>query len=42
MDEAIQEILYPNTFIGSLAAMQPRDSIELRMVYLEQLKRVAL
>ena len=28
----------PNTFIGSLAAMQPRDSIELCTVYLEQLK----
>ena len=28
----------PNTFIGSLAAMQPRDSIGLRTVYLEQLK----
>ena len=28
----------PNTFIGSLAAMQPRDSIRLRTVYLEQLK----
>ena len=25
-------------FIGSLAAMQPRDSIRLRTVYLEQLK----
>ena len=28
----------PNTFIGSLAAMQPRDSIRLHTVYLEQLK----
>ena len=28
----------PNTFIGSLAAMQPRNSIELHTVYLEQLK----
>ena len=28
----------PNTFIGSLAAMQPRGSIELCTVYLEQLK----
>ena len=28
----------PNTFIGSLAAMQPRDSIDLCTVYLEQLK----
>ena len=28
----------PNTFIGSLAAMQPRDSIRLCTVYLEQLK----
>ena len=28
----------PNTFIGSLAAMQPRDSIELHTVYLEHLK----
>ena len=28
----------PNTFIGYLAAMQPRDSIKLRTVYLEQLK----
>ena len=28
----------PNTFIGSLAAMQPRDSIGLCTVYLEQLK----
>ena len=28
----------PNMFIGSLAAMQPRDSIRLRTVYLEQLK----
>ena len=27
-----------NTFIGSLAAMQPRDSISLHTVYLEQLK----
>ena len=27
-----------NTFIGSLAAMQPRDFIRLCMVYLEQLK----
>ena len=28
----------PNMFIGSLAAMQPRDSIRLCTVYLEQLK----
>ena len=28
----------PNTFIGSLAAMQPRDSIGLCTVYLEQMK----
>ena len=28
----------PNTFIGSLAAMHPRDSIRLHTVYLEQLK----
>ena len=28
----------PNTFIGSLAAMQPRDSIGLCTVYLKQLK----
>ena len=28
----------PNTFIGSLAAMQPRGSIKLHTVYLEQLK----
>ena len=28
----------PNTFIGSLGAMQPRDSIGLCTVYLEQLK----
>ena len=28
----------PNTFIGSLAAIQPRDSIGLCTVYLEQLK----
>ena len=28
----------PNIFIGSLAAMQPRDSIRLHTVYLEQLK----
>ena len=28
----------PNMFIGSLGAMQPRDSIGLHTVYLEQLK----
>ena len=28
----------PNMFIGSLADMQPRDSIGLRTVYFEQLK----
>ena len=28
----------PNMFIGSLAAMQPKDSIRLHTVYLEQLK----
>ena len=30
--------MVPNTVIGSLAAMQPRDSIRLHTVYLEQLK----
>ena len=33
----IQETLYPNTLIGSLATMQPRDSIGLHTNYLEQL-----
>ena len=31
--------MVPNMFIGSLAAMQPRDSIGLHTVYLEQLKK---
>ena len=30
--------IVPNMFIGSLAAMQPRDSIRLHTIYLEQLK----
>ena len=30
----------PNTFIGSLAAMQPRETIRLCNIYLEQLKEL--